>query len=96
MIFMIQVQTLSVFIGTTVLIYSFYFLLTVFQFSLYLILLSERPKQDVSLLWLMPVFPFFTFGIRVWSAVAILNEWLNKGHLDSAMAPWWVLKKDKY
>jgi hypothetical protein len=33
------------------------------------------------------------FGLRCWSAVAILNELLRRSHEDSAMAPWWVLKR---
>jgi hypothetical protein len=87
------VQTASVFIATMVLIYIFYLLLTVCQFVMFLMLLSERPREDIKLLWMLPVFPPFAFFIRIWSFVANLNEWFNKGHLDSAMAPWWVLKK---
>ena len=96
LIYMAIVQTVPVFIGTMMLIYIFYLLLTLIQFVMYLTLLSERPKPDIKLLLLIPLFPLFTFLIRLWSAVANLNEWLNKGHLDSGMAPWWVLRKDKF
>lgn len=95
-IYMAFIQTTEVFIGTALLIYLFYFLLTLCQYVLYLVLLSERPRQDIPHLMLLPIFPLFTFSIRVWSAVANLNEFFNRGHLDSAMAPWWVLKKNKY
>ena len=96
LVYMAFVQTASVFIATMVLIYIFYLLLTACQFIMFLMLLSERPREDIKLLWMLPVFPPFAFLIRIWSFVANLNEWFNKGHLDSTMAPWWVLKKDKY
>lgn len=95
-LYLTQTQTPPVFIGTMMLIYAFYLWLTIFQFFMYVVLLSERPRQDISLTWLLPIFPMFMFVTRLWSAIAILNEWFNKGHLDSSMAPWWVLKKDKF
>jgi hypothetical protein len=57
-----------------------------------LLLVSERPGQDVRLLPVLPLFPLAMFLIRCWSAVAILNELLRRGHEESGMAPWWVLK----
>jgi hypothetical protein len=33
--------------------------------------------------------------MRCWSAVATLNEMLRRGHEETSMAPWWVLKKAK-
>ena len=41
---------------------------------------------------LLLAFPGFTFLTRCWSAVATLNELLTRSHLDSAMAPTWVLR----
>jgi hypothetical protein len=58
-----------------------------------LLMVSERPRQDLRLGLLVPVFPIFMFILRCWSAVAILNELFRRGHEESSMAPWWVLKK---
>lgn len=84
-----------IFLLSMVLVYVFYFLLVSLQYVLYLILLSDRKLEDCQAFWVLPVYPGFQFIGRVWSAVAILNQMFNKGHLDSAMAPLWVLKKGK-
>jgi cellulose synthase/poly-beta-1,6-N-acetylglucosamine synthase-like glycosyltransferase len=95
-IFIYMTQPMATIIGTTMLIYLFYFLLITAQFFLFIVLLSDNLIEDLKLLWLLPFFPLFAFSIRVWATVANLNELINKGHLDSGMAPWWVLKKDKF
>ncbi|MFZ4803667.1 MAG: glycosyltransferase family 2 protein [Synechococcus lacustris] len=79
-------------VALAVLVYTLYFLVLLLQFLLMLLLVSERPGQDVRLLPVLPLFPLAMFLIRCWSAVAILNELLRRGHEESGMAPWWVLK----
>ncbi len=95
MIFMSIISPLIFFLASMSLIYLFYFSLTLIQFVLYLALISDRKWDDLNALLVLPIFPLFQFSVRVWSAVALLNQMFNKGHLDSAMAPWWVLKKGK-
>jgi hypothetical protein len=34
--------------------------------------------------------------MRCWNAIATLSELLTKSHLESAMAPSWVLKRTKF
>ena len=58
-----------------------------------LLLVSERPQQDLRLLPLLPLFPLAMLLIRCWSAVAILNELWRRSHEESSMAPWWVLRR---
>jgi biofilm PGA synthesis N-glycosyltransferase PgaC len=70
-----------------------YLVVLTMQFLLMLGLISERPRQDIRLLPLLPLFPAAMFVIRCWSAVAILNELLRRSHEETAMAPWWVLRK---
>lgn len=95
MIFMSIISPLVLFLASMSLIYFFYLSLTLIQFVLYLVFISDRKWEDLNALFVLPVFPLFHFFVRVWSAVALLNQILNRGHLDSAMAPWWVLKKGK-
>jgi cellulose synthase/poly-beta-1,6-N-acetylglucosamine synthase-like glycosyltransferase len=95
-IFICMTQALPTIIGTTMLIYLFYLLIIAVQFLLFAFLLSDHLSDELKLIWLLPFFPLFAFSIRVWTVVANLNEITNKGHLDSGMAPWWVLKKDKF
>ncbi len=94
-IFMAITQPLPFFLASMVLVYLFYFCLILVQFVLYLSVLSDRKWEDCSVFLVLPIYPFFLFIARLWSAVALLNQMFNKGHLDSAMAPWWVLKKGK-
>ncbi len=70
-----------------------YLVVLTMQFLLMLGLISERPRQDIRLLPLLPLFPVAMFVIRCLSAVAILNELLRRSHEETAMAPWWVLRK---
>ena len=94
-IFMAITQPLPFFLASMVLVYLFYFCLILVQFVLYLSVLSDRKWEDCSAFLVLPIYPLFLFIARLWSAVALLNQMFNKGHLDSAMAPWWVLKKGK-
>jgi hypothetical protein len=74
-------------------IYAAYLLILTIQFLAVLILTSEKPKQDMLLLPLLPLFPITMFAIRCWSAIAMLNELLRRGHEETAMAPWWVISR---
>jgi biofilm PGA synthesis N-glycosyltransferase PgaC len=74
-------------------IYAAYLLILTFQFLTVLILSSEKPRQDMLLMPLLPLFPITMFAIRCWSAIAILNELLRRGHEETAMAPWWVISR---
>ena len=78
------------------LVYLFYLAVTVVFYIVYIVFLSERPGPDLKLAILLPLVPLFTFITRIWCGVATLNEWVLKSHLDSSMAPWWVLRKTKY
>lgn len=77
-------------------VYVFYFVVGVFFFLITLFFLSERPEEDRHLIPLLPLMPVFAFFTRLWSAFAIMWEMTGRGHLDSSMAPWWVLKKNKF
>lgn len=76
-----------------VLIYLLYLLITALMFGAMMLLVSDRPRQDLALGMLVPVFPLFMLLMRCWSAVAMLNEMFRRGHEESSMAPWWVLKR---
>lgn len=83
-------QTLAL-LGT--LVYLLYLLITLVLYLCMLGLISERPRQDLRLALLLPIFPLFMFIMRCWSAVAMLNELFRRGHEETSMAPWWVIKK---
>jgi cellulose synthase/poly-beta-1,6-N-acetylglucosamine synthase-like glycosyltransferase len=76
-------------------VYCIYLVALTVYFGIYVLAVSERPKEDLSYLLYMPLFPIFAYISRVHSAFAILKEIVMKSHLDSAMAPWWVLRKTK-
>jgi cellulose synthase/poly-beta-1,6-N-acetylglucosamine synthase-like glycosyltransferase len=83
-------------LGTLAFVYAFYWLLTVAMYVEYLVLLSERPRHDLRFWWVTLLFPAFAFATRAWNAVSTLSEMFTRSHLDSSMAPWWVLRKTKY
>ena len=59
------------------------------------IVISERVKEDREMvLWLF-IYPFYALFMRVVTAFAMINEVVRRGHEESSMAPWWVLKRGK-
>jgi len=78
------------------LVYLFYLGVTLVFYLLGLAFVSERPRDDLILGVLLPLFPVFTFASRLWSAAAVIWEMVARGHLDSSMAPWWVLRKGRF
>lgn len=90
------VAPLRVVAAIFLIVYVFYLAVEVFFFFITLFFLSERPKEDRHLIPLLPLMPVFAFFTRLWSAFAIMWEMTGRGHLDSSMAPWWVLKKTKF
>lgn len=86
---------LSTFLVLALLVYLVYLANTLLGYLALLAMVSERPREDSWLLWAVPLFPLFMFVLRCWSAVAILNEMVRRGHEETAMAPWWVLRKAK-
>ncbi|MBP2651342.1 MAG: family 2 glycosyl transferase [Firmicutes bacterium] len=77
-------------------VYLFYFFLLTVIYLISVVLLSERKESDLSRLYLLPLMPFFQFAAKINSLVAILWELVGAGHKDSSMAPWWVLRKNKF
>jgi poly-beta-1,6-N-acetyl-D-glucosamine synthase len=102
--FLIVIYTFSLFLalpvgvalGISAFIYLVYVLAITIQFVLYIVAISERAADDLAHLPWLPLFPMFAFVNRVHCAFSILWEVIAKAHLDSAMAPWWVLRKTKF
>jgi cellulose synthase/poly-beta-1,6-N-acetylglucosamine synthase-like glycosyltransferase len=86
----------AVMLGVLGFVYLFYVLLTVLMYAEYWLLYSERRRQDLALAWLLLPFPGFAFLTRCWNAVATLAELFTRSHLDSSMAPSWVLRRTKF
>jgi biofilm PGA synthesis N-glycosyltransferase PgaC len=83
-------------LGILFFVYLAYLALLIMFFTLYWLIVSERPKSDALYFLYLPVYPFFAYFERISSTIGLLNEMFNSGHLDSAMAPWWVLRKTKF
>ncbi len=78
------------------LIYLLYLLIAAVMASVAIGLLSERRREDLTLLPALLLFPVFRGFMRVWSVVAILAEIVLSAHKDTSMAPWWVLKRSAH
>ena len=61
------------------LIYLLYLMITVLMFGAMLLMVSDRPRQDMTLGLLVPFFPLFMLLLRCWSVVAMLNEMFRRG-----------------
>ena len=83
-------------LAVLLLVYLFYLLLTVILYAVHVGMVSERPRQDLALWWCLPLFPLLAFATRVWCGISTVSELVFKAHLDSSMAPWWVLRKTKF
>jgi len=84
------------FLALQAFVYCFYLGLTISLFLPYVALLSERPRQDLALSPYLVLFPLLAFTTRIWCGVSTLSEMITRQHLDSSMAPWWVLRKTKF
>jgi biofilm PGA synthesis N-glycosyltransferase PgaC len=89
-LFILPVSTLLI---LSSLVYLLYLMITAILFGGLLLIVSDRPRQDLRLGLLVPIYPLFMLLMRCWSAVAMLNEMFRRGHEESGMAPWWVLRK---
>ncbi|MUK68859.1 glycosyltransferase family 2 protein [Aliivibrio fischeri] len=76
-------------------IYLIYITFIVLTFSIYIGLVSERPKEDLKLSIWLPLYPIYAFFMRLITAFSMVNEITRRSHEESSMAPWWVLKRGK-
>ncbi|GAB3542529.1 glycosyltransferase [Noviherbaspirillum agri] len=83
-------------VGILFFVYLVYLAALTIFFALYWLLVSERPKADAFYFLYLPIYPLFAFYERVCSTIGLMHEVFNRGHLDTSMAPWWVLKKTKF
>lgn len=75
--------------------YGMYLFLVFLLFFAFLTAVSERPREDLKIAVWLPIFPLYAFLMRIVTTFAILNEVLRRGHEESGMAPWWVIKRGK-
>ncbi len=78
-----------------IIIYIYYLFVGLFMYLLFLILVSERPKQDFYMIGWVFLMPVYQQVMRFMATFFILNEIIFKGHEETSMAPWWVLRKTK-
>ncbi|MGE7990573.1 glycosyltransferase [Pseudomonas sp. NPDC089554] len=83
----------AAFVFFSLLIYALYLAMTVLLYVGMMLMVSERPRQDLRLAWILPIYPLAMYALRCWNVCALLNELLRRGHEESSMAPWWVLKR---
>lgn len=76
--------------------YGFYLLMVALLFLTHLGVTSERRRNDMRLAGWLVVYPFFVFLVRGWSGLAVFHNLLVGSHRDSAMAPWWVLRRGRF
>ncbi|MDF1678302.1 MAG: glycosyltransferase [Legionellaceae bacterium] len=82
-------------IAMFVMLYFYYLVITFMMFFLFLLLVSERPKDDSRFIKWLFINPLYNMVIRITAFFFLMNEILFKGHQDSSMAPWWVIRKTK-
>ena len=75
---------------------SYYLGVSTLMLLSHLLLTSRNRRAEAWLMLLLPLFGLYTYFTRLWSCVALLNEWLRRGHEESGMAPWWVLRRTRY
>ncbi len=73
--------------------YVYYLTQVLFLYSIYLFSVSGLSRADWRYLVFLPIFPVHSAVMRAFTAFAVLNEVLRRGHEETNMAPWWVLKR---
>ena len=82
-------------VSISLVIYTIYFSILLFFYLFVLCAISERLKQDLSLIKWLPLYPFYALFMRMVCLFALLNEIIRRSHEESSMAPWWVLKRGR-
>lgn len=82
-------------LSTLALLYLLYLGFFVLNYITYLVLVSEKPKQDLKMAGWVFLYPIYTYMIRFITAFSVINEVTRRGHEESNMAPWWVLRRAK-
>lgn len=90
---MLLMIPLEINIALAILLQIIYTVLLLVQFIVAICCVSERPSLDIKLIYLIPLMPLAFLMLRIWSAVALVNEIVWRSHEESSMAPWWVLRK---
>lgn len=87
--------SLSMVVAVSLLVYLYYLIIGTIMYLLFLILVSERPRQDFKMMGWVFLMPIYQQFMRFMATFFILNEMIFKGHKDSTMAPWWVIRRTK-
>lgn len=86
---------MHVIISIYILVYFYYLVINIFLFITFILLVSERKKQDLAMWYVLLLMPIYTVFLKFVATAAILSEFFIKTHRDSSMAPTWVNKKVK-
>lgn len=89
-------QPLPAVLAKLAFLYLFYLVTLIAFFVVYLAAVSERVWFDLKYSPYLFLFPIFATVLRIHSTYSILVEVFTRSHLDSSMAPGWVLKKNKF
>ncbi|QBR82883.1 glycosyltransferase family 2 protein [Legionella israelensis] len=82
-------------IAVFLLVYSYYLIMSGLLYIFFLLLVSERSRQDFTLIGWLLLMPLYQLFLRFMAMFFILNEIMFKGHQETSMAPWWVIRKTK-
>lgn len=77
-------------------IYLAYLLVGIFMWFMYLGTVTRYLKEDLRDLPLVFLQPLYSFALRVLMVPYTLKSIVFRTHLDSSMAPYWVLRKGRY
>jgi cellulose synthase/poly-beta-1,6-N-acetylglucosamine synthase-like glycosyltransferase len=92
-LWLIMTYPLEFVAGLLLVQYLYYLLQAGLILALFIAVVSERKRADArALLWIV-LYPLYTLMMRLFTVFAILNETLRRGHEESGMAPWWVMKR---
>jgi cellulose synthase/poly-beta-1,6-N-acetylglucosamine synthase-like glycosyltransferase len=93
---MFALYPVSYVVAVSVVVYLGYLALSVILWLFYMIFVSRFRAEDVRSLILLPWQPVYSMALRVMMVPFTLKSFFFRSHLDSSMAPYWVLKKGKY
>jgi len=75
--------------------YLYYAFSITFVFACYMLMVSRDPKEDLKMCSMLVFMPLYTLFLRFVTCFAIVNQVWRRGHEETTMSPWWVIRSKR-
>jgi biofilm PGA synthesis N-glycosyltransferase PgaC len=93
---MLALHSVPFVFAVSIAVYLGYLAMATVLYATYLLVVSEYREEDAWFALLLPFQPLYAFALRLCMTLYTLKNLLTRSHLDSSMAPYWVLRRGKF